>query len=273
MTGQAGAERAAQPDPRRRVASSCLAPDWPTPRGVRAATTLRGPAGFSLGSYADFNLGAGAGDDPAAVAANRAALVAGLSLPSWPHWLRQVHGMRVLRIDAAGQPPSDQGLAHEPPEADASATSVRGVVLAILSADCLPVLLAAKDGSEVAAAHAGWRGLACGVIESAVASMHARPEALTAWIGPGIGGASYEVDARVRDTFVGADAVADLAFIATRPGHWLCDLGTLARQRLRRAGVSEVHGGAFDTFRDERFYSYRREGAASGRMATLIWRE
>lgn len=252
---------------------SSLIPDWAAPPGVRALTTLRGPIGDSRGVYAQFNLGTRAGDDPAVVHGNRRDLADGAALPSWPHWLHQVHGTRVLRSDAPQRAPRQWNSPHDEPEADAAVSSVPGVVLAILSADCLPVLIAARDGSSVAAAHAGWRGLAAGVLEATVAAVHTSPAELLAWIGPGIGADSYEVDARVHAAFVDADADAAHAFRAARPGHWLCDLPALARMRLQRAGVAAVHGGGYDTFRDARFYSYRRDGALSGRLATLIWRE
>ncbi len=255
-----------------RVAESSLAPDWPAPPGIRALTTLRGPHGDSRGAYAHFNLGARAGDDPANVDNNRFDLVDGAALPSWPYWLHQVHGTRVLRVDRPAHAPERRGKAPDEPEADAAVTTAAGVVLVILSADCLPVLIAARDGSSVAAAHAGWRGLAAGVLEATVAAVRTAPAELVAWIGPGIGADSYEVDARVHAAFVDADADAAHAFRATRPGHWLCDLPALARMRLQRAGVAAVHGGGYDTFRDARFYSYRRDGATGGRMATLIWR-
>lgn len=246
-------------------------PDWPVPPGVQALTTLRGCGGVSQGAYASLNLGLRSGDDPEAVRTNRRALFEGLHLPAWPHWLQQVHGQRVQRFGgpSGGGP---EGEERVPPEADAAVTAARGAVLAILTADCLPVLFSARDGSEVAAAHAGWRGLQGGVLEATLAAMHAPAVAVQAWIGPGIGATSYEVDGRVRDAFVDADAGADAAFAPTRPGHWQCDLPALARLRLRRAGVTAVYGGDFDTFSDARFYSYRRDGADSGRMVTLIWR-
>jgi YfiH family protein len=242
---------------------------------VRALTTLRGPLGGSQGAYARFNLGARAGDDLAVVHDNRCLLADGAELPSWPHWLQQVHGTRVHAADARLPRPSRLQEAPIEPEADAAVSAVRGVVLAILSADCLPVLFAARDGSVVAAAHAGWRGLAACVLEATIAALCVAPADLLAWIGPGIGADSYEVDARVHAAFVDADAGGDAAqaFRVTRPGHWHCDLAALARMRMQRAGLAAVHGGAYDTFRDARFYSYRRDGADSGRMATLIWRE
>jgi YfiH family protein len=156
------------------------------------------------------------------------------------------------------------------PEGDAAVTRERGVVLAILTADCLPILLCADDGSEVGAVHAGWRGLSAGVIEACVARMRAPPQRLLAWLGPAIGARSYEVGGEVRAAFLAHDAGAGDAFVSTRPGHWLCDLYTLARRRLAAAGVERIFGGGFDTLTDERFYSYRRDGERSGRFASLI---
>lgn len=238
--------------------------DWPAPPGVRALTTLRCGAGVSPPPFGPFNLGLRSGDDMALAARNRELLSKWLELPSRPHWLRQVHGTRVIRVDA---PPRGDNE----PEADALATATPGVVLAILSADCLPVVLAAADGSEVAAAHAGWRGLAAGMLEATVAAMTTAPAGLRAWLGPAAGPAAYEVGADVRDAFLGADPAAAEAFVATRPGHWHVDLYALARRRLAAAGVRDVHGGGLCTISDaHRFHSHRRDGR-SGRMATLAW--
>lgn len=240
-----------------------IVPDWPAPRGVRACVSTRWGPGCSAAPFERFNLGRHAGDAPAAVAANRAALQGALGLAQPPAWLRQVHGAAVARF---GRPPADEPLA------DAAVTDQAGTPLAILTADCLPVLLCAADASAVAAAHAGWRGLAAGVLESAVAALPGQAP-LMAWLGPCIGAASYEVGEEVRSAFVDADAGAAVAFEASRRGHWLCDLTALARRRLAAAGVEQIHGGGFDTRTDARFYSYRRDGAASGRFASLIWRQ
>lgn len=239
-----------------------IRPDWPEVRGVRAVVTTRRLPGRSAPPFDAFNLGARSGDDPAAVAANRRALVDWLALPSAPCWLRQVHGTGVHR--------ADEPTTHEP-EADAAVARARDTVLAILTADCLPILFCADDGSAIAAAHAGWRGLAAGVVEATLECMSTPAARVFAWLGPAIAGRSYEVGEEVRDAFVGRDADAAGAFLATRPGHWLCDLYALARRRLTAAGVAAVHGGDRDTFTDARFYSYRRE-RETGRFATLIWR-
>ena len=263
---------AAMRDIRRRVRDSVLAADWPAPPGVRALTTLRGPAGDSQPPFDRFSFGLRNGDDPAAVAGNREMLERGLDLPSAPRWLRQVHGTRVLRFDG----PQDDGEREQ--EADAAVTSAPGVVLAILTADCLPVVLCAEDGSDIGAAHAGWRGLAAGVLEATVAAMSTPPGRVLAWLGPAAGPQAYEVGADVRDAFLADDADAGAAFVATRPGHWRVDLYALARQRLAAAGVTRVFGGGLCTISDEkRFFSHRRstqgEGGRTGRMATLVWRD
>ena len=239
---------------------------WPAPPGVRGLTTLRGGAGVSRPPFDRFNLGLRCGDVPADAAANRALLAQWLALPSPPHWLQQVHGTGVLRFHA---PP----LPGEEPVADAAVTSTPGVVLAILTADCLPVLFAARDGREIAAAHAGWRGLAAGVLESTVRAMHTPASDIVAWLGPAAGPNLYEVGADVRDAFLATDVGAGAAFVHTRPGHWRVDLPALARRRLAAAGVVDVHGGDRCTLGEPRhFFSHRRDGR-SGRMATLAWVE
>ncbi len=242
------------------VRSSLLHADWPTPPHVTAFTTLRGPAGDSLAPFDRFNLGLRSGDDADIVAGNRLMLERALDLPSPPRWLRQVHGTTV-----AIEPGADE------PEADAAVTRMPGVVLAILTADCLPVVFAAEDGSEVGAAHAGWRGLAAGVLEATVAAMRTPPAHLVAWLGPASGPDAYEVGDEVFAAFTGADAGCSDAFVATRSGHWLVDLYTLARRRLAAIGVTRVHGGGLSTISDpERFYSHRRD-QRTGRMATLVF--
>jgi len=251
-----------------------LPADWPAPRGVNALTTLRHGLGVSQAPFDTFNLGnhrSAEGDDAAAVARNRVLLTEHAVLPSHSRWLRQVHGTGVVRFDGAAcvdaHPP-----AHEP-EADAAVTSTPGVVLAILTADCLPVLLCADDGREVGAAHAGWRGLADGVLEATVAAMHTPAARLHAWLGPAAGPLQYEVGMDVFDAFVSRDWGAAAAFVSTRPHHWRVDLYALARRRLTAAGVdaSRIHGGGLCTISDPaRFYSHRRD-RRTGRMASLIW--
>lgn len=240
-----------------------LVPDWPAPPGVRAAVTTRRMHGQSHAPFDRMNLGARCGDDAAAVAANRAALVDTLRLPSAPRWLQQVHGIGVFDADSVATPGE--------PVADAAVSHDGGAVLAVLTADCLPLLFCTGDGIAIAVAHAGWRGLAAGVLEATLARLGGPRERVLAWIGPAIGATSYEVGEEVRAAFVDADAGAQRAFAATRPRHWRCDLEALARRRLAAAGVAQVFGGGFDTFADARFYSYRRD-ARTGRFASLIWR-
>lgn len=249
-------------EPRNAVAgcSDWIIPDWPAPANARTVITTREGGEPSQSSQYGFNIGIRCGDDPEIVARNRAFLGEVLSLPSEPQWLQQVHGIRV-----AVEP------AHDEVKADAAVTRNPGVVLAIQTADCLPVLFCADDGSEIAAAHAGWRGLSAGVLESTLDVMHAPRQNIMAWLGPAIAAQSYEVGDEVRAAFLAHDAAAISAFIATRSGHWLCDLYALARLRLRADGVTRIFGGAFDTFTDPRLHSFRRDGAHSGRMASLAW--
>lgn len=240
-----------------------ILPDWPAPPGVRAAFTLRAH-GVSRPPFDAFNVAAHVGDDPLAVAENRARLRASLELPAEPAWLEQVHGHRVADLDA--QTPGPLG------PADAAVTRAQGSICVIQVADCMPVLFAAADGSAVGAAHAGWRGLAGGVLEATVRAMNTPPAELLAWLGPAIGPAHFEVGAEVRAVFVAADPAAAAAFAVNERGRWQCDLYTLARQRLVALGVCAVHGGGWCTHADKgRFFSYRRDGRC-GRMAALIWR-
>jgi hypothetical protein len=241
-----------------------LRADWPAPPRVRAFTTLRHGAGISQPPFDSFNLGLRCGDVPEHALANRAALIELAGLPSPPRWLRQVHGVRVCRFDDGP---------HPEPEADAAVTATPGTVLAIQTADCLPVLFCAPEGDEVAGAHAGWRGLAAGVLEAAVAAMRTSPRQLMAWLGPAAGPRAYEVGGDVHDVFVAQDAAAADAFTPTREGHWHVDLYALARQRLVDAGLApkRVFGGGLCTLSDpQRFYSHRRD-RRTGRMASLIW--
>jgi polyphenol oxidase len=243
-----------------------LRADWPVPAGVHAFTTLRYGAGVSQPPFDTFNLGnrhAAEGDDPATVEHNRATLIDLAGLPSTPHWLKQVHGTGVVRCDGAA--------AGDEPVADAAVTSTPGTVLAILTADCLPVVFAADDGGEVAAAHAGWPGLSAGILEATVAAMRTPAARLLAWIGPAAGPQRYEIGVEVRERFLAQDPRADTAFVPTRPDHWRVDLFAIARMRLAHAGVTRVHGGGLCTISDpQRFFSHRRD-ARTGRMATLVW--
>jgi YfiH family protein len=258
-------------------AHAWIVPDWPAPANVRALVSTRGGPGVSRPPFDALNLGTRCGDDPQAVARNRAQLRQALRLPAEPCWLKQVHGHDVVEF-GAGKPLAEDGRAGlasaggaDEPEADAALTRTPGIVLAILTADCLPVMLCAEDGSEIAVAHAGWRGLCAGVLENALAAMRAPRARILAWLGPAIGARSYEVGDEVREAFLRRDRAASGAFQQTRPGHWHCDLYALARRRLHATGVEEIFGGDFDTFTDPRLYSYRRDGARSGRFASLIW--
>lgn len=283
------------------AARAWIEADWPAPANVRALTTTRHGLGVSQPPFDHFNLGARCGDAPDAVAENRRQLAEALGLPSPPRWLRQVHGIGVAHfapslspqakgragegssgLDAAAtpsQPPPslrERGGDGIEPEADAAVTSTPGTVLAILTADCLPVVFAARDGSEVAAAHAGWRGLAEGVLEATVAAMRSPADRLLAWLGPAAGPDAYEVGTEVFETFVSRDAGASAMFAPTRPGHWNVDLYALARRRLAAIGVADVHGGDLCTLSDPaRFFSHRRStrdgSGGSGRIATLAW--
>lgn len=239
-----------------------LRADWPAPANVHAFSTLRSGPGTSPAPFDRFNLGLRSGDDPALVEENRRRLVEQYSLPSTPVWLQQVHGVVVAR---AGQGSSGE------PVADASVTSAAGCVLSVLTADCLPVLVCNEDGSEVAAAHAGWRGLADGVLEATIRALRSPASELLAWMGPAAGPQTYEIGADVRDALVREHSTDAAAFVATRPGHWTVDLYALARRRLHDTGVSRVFGGGLCTISDPaRFYSHRRD-QRTGRMASLIW--
>lgn len=239
-------------------------PDWPAHAGIRAAFTLR-TGGVSRPPFDTFNIAAHVGDDPGAVAENRALLRDSLGLTAEPVWLEQVHGHRVLDLDGLT---SFDSL--EP--ADAAVSSTAGRICAIQVADCMPVLFAAADGSAIGAAHAGWRGLAAGVLEETLLAMRTPPAELLAWLGPAIGQANFEVGEEVRDAFLRADAGASSAFVVNPRGRWQCDLYGLARRRLAALGVTSFYGGGWCTYADPGlFFSYRRDGRC-GRMAALIWR-
>jgi YfiH family protein len=236
-----------------------IEPDWPAPPGIRAVSTLR-RGGVSEGPYASLNLGAHVGDNPERVAENRRRLAEALCLPSEPVWLNQVHGHRAIRAKAAGDCTADASFTREP-----------GIVCGIMTADCLPVLLCSRDGAAVAAVHAGWKGLAGGVVESAVAAMGTRD--LLAWLGPAIGPEAFEVGGEVREAFLRNGAEFAAGFHETANGKWLADIYRLARIILHRLDIAEIHGGGWCTFGNaEDFFSYRRD-RVTGRMATLIWRE
>lgn len=244
-----------------------LTPAWPAPPGVRAAFTLRS-GGVSALPFDSLNLGTHVGDETQAVAENRRRLRTQLRLPDEPAWMKQVHGTDVLDLDAFSQT-----AANGAATADAALTRHTGRICTVQVADCLPVLFAARDGSVVAAAHAGWRGLAAGVLEATVQTLAIEPGELIAWLGPGIGPAHFEVGEEVRRAFLMRDTAAAGAFTDNPRGRWQCNLAALARARLATLGVAAVFGGEWCTYADaSRFFSYRRDGRC-GRMAALIWRE
>lgn len=235
-----------------------LRPDWPAPERVRAAVTTR-RGGVSAPPFASLNLGDHVGDTADAVVENRRRLLNSLGLDRPPAWLNQVHGRRVVPAEEA------------PAQADGAWTASAGLACVVLTADCLPVLFCDDAGSVVAAAHAGWRGLADGVLEAVVDALPVAPERLLAWLGPAIGPSAFEVGEEVRERFLGVDPGAEAAFLPSAGGRWLADLYALARQRLAGAGVERISGGGFCTYRDRaQFYSYRRDGR-TGRMAALVW--
>jgi YfiH family protein len=216
--------------------------------------------GVSRGPYASLNLAAHVGDVEASVAENRRRVRSALELPAEPAWLEQVHGAHVATLPLSGRTVADAAVAFAP-----------GLVCAVLVADCLPVFLVSQAGDRVALAHAGWRGLAAGVVEAAVAALACDPGELVAWLGPAIGPRAFEVGVEVRDAFVTRDPAAAADFAPGRGGRFLADLPGLARRRLAAAGVRSVHGGGLCTVTDSRrFFSYRRDGA-TGRMAALLW--
>lgn len=237
--------------------SDWLIPDWPAPAHVRARVTTRA-GGVSRPPFDTCNLGDHVDDQPAAVAENRRRLREALGIE--PAWLRQVHSADVV-----------QAVPRDVAEADASWSRTPGIACTVLTADCLPVLFCDRDGTRVAAAHAGWRGLAGGVLEATVEALALPGEQLLAWLGPAIGPAAFEVGPEVREAFVATHAEAAVAFVPSiHPGRYMADLYRLARIRLAACGVTAVYGGGFCTFGDPRFYSYRRS-RSTGRFASLVW--
>ncbi len=241
-----------------------LRPAWSVPSRVRSAMTLRG-GGYSVAPFDSLNLGTHVGDDADTVARNRVRLHTTLALPGNPLWLQQVHGA-VVHV-AEGRPPAT------PPVADAAVCRTPGVVLTVMVADCLPVLLAERSGTVIAVAHAGWRGLAAGVLEAAVGAMGVDPGTVTAWLGPAISQPHFEVGEEVLQALAAADAGASVAFERNASGRWQCDLPQLARRRLQALGIGSMVDCGLCTFeRRADFYSFRRDGR-TGRMAALVWLE
>ena len=246
-------------------AADIIVPDWPAPRGVKALFTTR-LGGVSVGDFASLNLGAHVGDDPVAVVENRRRLRE--LLPVTPQWLNQIHGCAVHTV-------VDADVRASARTADAQLTSLSGFPCAVLVADCLPLLLCDSSGTNVAAAHAGWRGLAAGVIERTIESMPVASRDVIAWLGPAIGPSAFEVGRDVVDAFAKTDFESRRAFqpVAGSEGKYLADIFALARQRLAIAGVVQIYGGGECTVSaPDRFFSHRRDGR-SGRMAAVIWRE
>ncbi len=238
----------------------CLVPEWPAPPRVKSLQTTR-HGGVSLAPYDAFNLGDHVGDVPQVVAHNRQLLSA--LMPSEPVWLQQVHGTVVADADNA-----DCLI-----QADASIARQRGSVCVVMTADCLPVLLCDEAGTVVGAAHAGWKGLAAGVLEATIHAMGVEPHKLMAWFGPAISQRTFEVGAEVRDIFIAQHAQATEAFVSGADGKWMADIYLLAQQRLQALGINRIYGGNLCTYSDPaRFFSYRRDGV-TGRMGTFIWLE
>jgi hypothetical protein len=240
-----------------------ITPDWPAPARVHALSTTR-QGGVSGGPFASLNLGEHVGDQPAAVAENRRRLQQEIGAAQ-PRWLKQVHGTHVAKLEGAA--------VTEP--ADAAVTHRAGEACLIMTADCLPVLFCDREGTQVGAAHAGWRGLCAGVLEATVQAMGVAPAVMMAWMGPAIGADDYEVGDEVRHAFIAHAPQAAPAFKPGKaPGKWWCDLYVLARLRLQAAGVKAIYGGGLSTAGDaKRFFSFRRDAGQTGRMATLIYME
>ncbi len=237
-----------------------LQPDWPAPANIHAATTLR-TGGVSLDAYASLNPATHVDDNPQLVSQNRHIIKTLLNLPSEPVWLNQTHSNRVVKAIAM----------DTPQQADASYTDQSGVVCAVMTADCLPLLVCSNDGAEIAAIHAGWRGLLDGVIDNTIAAMQNKD--LLVWLGPAIGPDRFEVGDEVRTAYMAKSAEYATAFKQQSDTKWLANIYQLARINLAALGISKVYGGDFCTVTDEKqFYSYRRD-QVTGRMATLIWRD
>lgn len=235
-------------------------PDWPLSDHVHALTTTR-QGGVSHPPFDSLNLATHVHDNPADVTENRHRLKTELLLPNDPFWLNQQHTNRVINLDETNSQ-----------DADGSYTAKKDIICCVLTADCLPILLSDKSGTEVAAIHAGWRGLASGIIDNGIKHFKHSPKELFAWIGPAISRDHYEIDNSVRSQFLHNDIDSAPAFIPSRTDHWRLDLPKLAKQYLKKCGITQIYGGDYCTFSDvKRFYSYRRDGGKTGRIATLIW--
>ena len=245
--------------------SEFIKPDWPVPLNVNTVSTTRKP-GVGCAPFDSFNLGLHVNDDPDVVTQNRAILKSECALPNLPQWLNQVHGTEIVHISRSSV---------SVPTADAAWTDSPGCVLSVMTADCLPVLFASRAGDCVAVAHGGWRGLVNGVLERTVEAMPVdNPAELLAWFGPAIGPECFEVGAEVRQAFVEKSSVFDECFLPTAsdPDKYMADIFQIGRKCLQSVGVDAVFGGGVCTFQDkDRFFSHRRDGGKTGRMASLIW--
>lgn len=241
---------------------SVIIPQWPAPENVFSAITTR-EGGVSLGPYANFNMGVHVGDDPAVVNENRYRLINNLSLPEMPHWLTQVHGVKALDL------PAQKNIL----EADAAYTRARKVICAVLTADCLPLLVCNQQGTEVAAIHAGWKGLAAGVVEATIAQLKSPRNDLMAYLGPAISQANFEVGMDVFEAFLSKNKEHELAFKpGLKPNTYKADLYLIARQKLKNLKIDKIYGGEYCTYaQSQLFYSFRRDQGMTGRMASLIY--
>ena len=256
---------------------SIIKPDWQAPASIHAYTTTR-LGGVSEGPFACFNLANDRGDDENNVQKNRAILKKTVQLPTEPLWLKQTHGTTVADIslmddfDPQHYLNTPSKMLNNPLLADGAYSRCSNKICVVTTADCLPVLLCNKAGTEVAAIHAGWKGLLAGILENAVACFSSSPQELLAWLGPAIGPNRFEVRADVRDPFIAHNSEHAQAFTRSGPEHWLANIYLLAKHRLQSQGVTHITGGDFCTFSDtERFFSARRDGIDSGRMASFIW--
>ncbi|OED41266.1 multi-copper polyphenol oxidoreductase [Endozoicomonas sp. (ex Bugula neritina AB1)] len=242
--------------------SYCLA-DWPAPANIKAFTTTC-IGGFSTGAFSGFNMGLYSGDDQKVVQQNRQQLMDDWGLAGKPQWLKQIHGVDVVHSRLNGQ---EQ-------EADACFSTEAGVASAVLTADCLPVLFCNQKGTVVGAAHAGWKGMVSGVLEATVRAMQVPATEIMAWMGPAIGPDNFEVGPEVREQFLNILPEAEQAFKPGVRDRWFGNLYLLARLRLQKLGITGIYGGDFCTIdQSDKFFSYRRDGKQSGRMASVIWME
>lgn len=247
--------------------NALIFPDWPAPSQVRSCITTR-RGGQSSGPYADNNLALHVDDNPEVVAANRQALCQQLKLSQEPQWLEQIHGIKVVSAQSDGWVRT----------ADACYTSEPGLACAVMTADCLPILMCDKAGTRVAAVHAGWRGLAKGIVRNTVQQLAVPADELLVYLGPAISQLHFEVGVEVLEAFFNtaqdaahSEAIAAAFKPGSRPLHFHADIYALARAELHALGIGSVYGGDYCTFNEsERFYSYRRD-KVTGRMASLIW--